>query len=121
MDNVATYHSPLVAQLCREAGVIVEYLPPYSPDLSPIEELFSMLKTWLRRNRDLAAPFTDCFNLFLHITITQCDFRVTARNFFRACGIKVSDIDDDEDYDVLITDNEMREIEMVISYQVEGG
>ena len=121
MDNVATHHSPLVAQLCREARVIVEYLPPYSPDLSPIEESFSVLKAWLRRNRDLAAPFTDYFDLFLHIAITQCDFRVTARNFFRVCGIEVSDTDDDEDYDVLVTGDEMREIEMVVSCQVEGG
>ncbi|KAI0055788.1 hypothetical protein BV25DRAFT_1815140 [Artomyces pyxidatus] len=28
------------------------YLPPYSPDLNPIEEAFSCLKAWIRRNRD---------------------------------------------------------------------
>lgn len=28
------------------------YLPPYSPDLNPIEEAFSSLKHWLRSNRD---------------------------------------------------------------------
>lgn len=30
------------------------YLPPYSPDLNPIEEGFSAMKAWLRRSRDYA-------------------------------------------------------------------
>ena len=30
----------------------LEYLPPYSPDLNPIEEMFSYVKTWMRSNRD---------------------------------------------------------------------
>ena len=30
----------------------LEYLPPYSPDLNPIEEMFSCVKTWMRLNRD---------------------------------------------------------------------
>jgi len=29
-------------------GVRIEYLPPYSPDLNPIEEAFSKIKHWLR-------------------------------------------------------------------------
>ena len=32
------------------SGVIVRYLPPYSPDLNPIEEAFSYVKAYLRRN-----------------------------------------------------------------------
>jgi transposase len=31
-------------------GVRVEYLPPYSPDLNPIEEAFSKIKHWIRRH-----------------------------------------------------------------------
>ncbi|KIJ15202.1 hypothetical protein PAXINDRAFT_77853, partial [Paxillus involutus ATCC 200175] len=30
----------------------LEYLPPYSPDLNPIEEAFSCIKAWIRSNRD---------------------------------------------------------------------
>lgn len=29
------------------------FLPPYSPDLNPIEEVFSKIKAWIRRNNDL--------------------------------------------------------------------
>ena len=34
-------------------GVILEFLPPYSPDLNPIEEAFSAIKHYLRRHRDI--------------------------------------------------------------------
>lgn len=34
-------------------GVRIEYLPPYSPDLNPIEEAFSKIKAFIRRNNDL--------------------------------------------------------------------
>jgi hypothetical protein len=36
--------------LCSEAGVKLVYLPPYSPDLNPIEEYFAELKAFIRRN-----------------------------------------------------------------------
>lgn len=42
-----------VAQIL--AGVRVEYLPPYSPDLNPIEEAFSKIKHFIRRNQDYFA------------------------------------------------------------------
>ena len=34
------------------AGVRVEFLPPYSPDLNPIEEAFSKIKHWLRHHQE---------------------------------------------------------------------
>ena len=44
MDNCRTHHSDRLQEMCDEAGVILEYLPAYSPDFSPIEESFSILK-----------------------------------------------------------------------------
>lgn len=35
------------------AGVCIEYLPPYSPDLNPIEEAFSKIKAFIRRHGDV--------------------------------------------------------------------
>jgi transposase len=32
-------------------GIRIEFLPPYSPDLNPIEEAFSKIKAFLRRHR----------------------------------------------------------------------
>jgi transposase len=48
MDNLACHKTAEVARLIGEAGACVRYLPAYSPDLNPIERLFSKLKAWLR-------------------------------------------------------------------------
>jgi transposase len=44
MDNASFHHSESIAQMCTEAGMKLVYLPPYSPDLNPIEEFFAKLK-----------------------------------------------------------------------------
>ena len=48
MDNLACHKTAEVARLIEAAGACVRYLPAYSPDLNPIERLFSKLKAWLR-------------------------------------------------------------------------
>ena len=50
MDNASFHHSYRIEQMCSEAGVKLVYLPPYSPDLNPIEEFFAELKAFIRRN-----------------------------------------------------------------------
>jgi len=49
MDNPACHKTAEVARLIAAAGAEVRYLPAYSPDLNPIERLFSKLKAWLRK------------------------------------------------------------------------
>ncbi|MFO0950594.1 MAG: IS630 family transposase [Isosphaeraceae bacterium] len=49
MDNLACHKSAEVGRLIAAAGAEVWYLPPYSPDLNPIERLFSKLKAALRK------------------------------------------------------------------------
>ena len=49
MDNLACHKTAEVARLIGVAGAEVRYLPAYSPDLNPIERLFSKLKAWLRK------------------------------------------------------------------------
>jgi transposase len=48
-DNLAAHFAPGVAEAIERAGARVLPLPPYSPDLNPIEELFSKLKEFLRQ------------------------------------------------------------------------
>jgi transposase len=57
LDNLATHKVQGVAALLQAKGVELRYLPPYSPDLNPIELAFSKLKTHLRQAaaRDLEA------------------------------------------------------------------
>ena len=48
MDNLASHKSPAVRRAIRKAGAHLLFLPPYSPDLNPIEQAFSKIKHWMR-------------------------------------------------------------------------
>ena len=48
-DNLSAHLGPAVAEAIEEAGASVLPLPPYSPDYTPIEEMFSKVKEFLRR------------------------------------------------------------------------
>ena len=50
MDNCSIHHTGRALELIQSTGALVHFLPPYSPDLSPIEELFSKVKSCLREN-----------------------------------------------------------------------
>jgi len=49
LDNLSTHKSPRAAAALKEKGCWFLFLPPYSPDLNPIELAFSKLKAHLRR------------------------------------------------------------------------
>jgi transposase len=49
MDNAAFHKHPSTRQLIQEAGHTLLYLPPYSPDLNPIEHRWAALKAQRRR------------------------------------------------------------------------
>ena len=80
MDNLAAHKVDGVRQAIAAAGASILYLPPYSPDLNPIEMLFAKLKALLRkaaaRTKDalwtvtggLLATFTpdECANYLAH-------------------------------------------------------
>lgn len=48
MDNLSSHKSPEVRRLIESAGAQLRYLPPYSPDLNPIELMFSKFKQIMR-------------------------------------------------------------------------
>jgi transposase len=78
MDNLSSHKSPRVAELLRKRGAWFLFLPPYSPDLNPIEMAFAKLKELLRKRNartiealwraigDICDLFTadDCWNFF---------------------------------------------------------
>jgi transposase len=49
MDNLGSHKGDAVRRAIRAAGAHLLFLPPYSPDLNPIEQLFAKLKTLLRK------------------------------------------------------------------------
>jgi transposase len=48
MDNLSAHKAPAVREWIEKAGAEVLYLPPYSPDLNPIEKAWAKLKQLLR-------------------------------------------------------------------------
>jgi transposase len=69
MDNLGSHKGRAVHQALRAAGARLLFLPPYSPDLNPIEQLFAKLKAMLRRAAERTVDATwqrigkllDCF------------------------------------------------------------
>ena len=59
-----------------DAGVIIWFLPPYSPDLNPTEEAFSQVKHYLRKNHLVLLSFPDptplIWDAFGQITSSYC-------------------------------------------------
>ncbi|OSQ34766.1 transposase [Thalassospira sp. MCCC 1A01428] len=82
IDNVAFHKSTPVLELLREKGIWLLFLPPYSPDLNPIELAYSKLKALLRKRAArsfdaICEALADICDLF---TPDEC------RNFFSAAG-----------------------------------
>jgi transposase len=67
LDNARFHQSPTTEHLVEAAGCQLLFLPPYSPDLNPIEHLWAALKTCLRKGLSIA---TDPF-LFI-ANMSQC-------------------------------------------------
>ena len=49
MDNLGSHKRQAIRRLIRGVGAKLFFLPPYSPDLNPIEQVFAKLKTLLRK------------------------------------------------------------------------
>ena len=82
MDNLPAHKRPRVGELIKAAGAELRYLPPYSPDMNPIEKAFSKLKAYLRKIAErtvagLMRALEACPDIFKS---TEC------ANYFTACG-----------------------------------
>jgi transposase len=85
MDNARIRCSEELQQMCNEAGVLLVYLPPYSPDYNPIEQSFNQIKQRMRKNRD-KLQHCDSFEHFFQWALE--DFNVTGDpgSHFRYAG-----------------------------------
>ena len=82
LDNLAAHKVAGVEEAIRGVGASLLYLPPYSPDLNPIEQLFSKLKTLLRKAgaRSKEALWITIGDLLDEFSPEEC------RNYLRNCG-----------------------------------
>jgi transposase len=74
MDNLGSHKGKAVRRAIRKAGVHLIFLPPYSPDLNPIEQVFAKLKTLLRKaaERTVEATWRRIGQLLDRFTPAEC-------------------------------------------------
>jgi transposase len=93
MDNASFHHSERIEQMCLAAGVKLLYLPPYSPDLNPVEEFFAELKAYIKRNwKAYEENPAQGFDTFLSWCVDVVGGREnSARGHFRHAGWIIED------------------------------
>ena len=82
LDNLGSHKGKAVRRTIRNVGARLVFLPKYSPDLNPIEQVFAKLKTLLRRAEPRTRPtlWATIGNLLDRFTSTEC------RNYLADCG-----------------------------------
>ena len=82
LDNLSSHKSPRAAQTLKDIGAWFLFLPPYSPDLNPIEMAFSKLKTLIRKVA--ARKYDQLWQAVGHVCQLFSDEE--CYNFFKAAG-----------------------------------
>lgn len=82
MDNMRSYHARAVTEFLDRNKIQYLYLPPYSPDLNPIEKMWSKLKAYLRKQGIRISSLLPEAARQAFKTIRQSD----CVGWFRACG-----------------------------------
>ncbi len=74
MDNLGSHKGRAVRRALRAIGAKLFFLPPYSPDLNPIEQVFAKLKTLLRKaaERTVEATWQRIGQILGVFTSTEC-------------------------------------------------
>jgi transposase len=82
LDNLGSHKGKQARRLVRAAGAHLIFLPPYSPDLNPIEQVFSKLKHLLRKasNRTVEATWQCAGELLKQFSPAECS------NYFNEAG-----------------------------------
>lgn len=82
MDNLSVHKNAVARTAIEETGATIWNLPPYSPDLNPIEKLWSKVKASLRKAkaRDLDALYHAIGHALKQVSHDDI------RNWFASCG-----------------------------------
>ncbi len=74
MDNLSSHKGPRVGDMIQAAGARLLFLPPYSPDFNPIEQVFAKLKALLRKaaERSVEGLWTTIGKLLDAFTLSEC-------------------------------------------------
>ena len=93
MDNASIHHSKEIEAACARAGVKLVYLPPYSPDLNPIEEFFAELKAFIKKHWKIFEDNSVLeFESFLEWCVDEVGGRkASAQGHFRHAGLVIEE------------------------------
>ena len=82
MDNLAAHKRAGVREAIAARGASLVYLPPYSPDFNPIEQVFAKVKSLLRKLEARTIPLLESAlgTMLDHFAPAECT------NYFRHCG-----------------------------------
>lgn len=82
LDNLAVHKDPVSAQLIEQRGATLMFLPPYSPDLNPIERVFAKLKALARgaAKRTREDLWTYLGTALTKVSALEC------QHYFHHCG-----------------------------------
>ena len=83
MDNASTHHCNEVEYFICQTGALLLYTAPYSPDLNPIEKMFNIYKTYLKRHED---EFSVDYRK-IHLEALESATKDNAIEEFRHCGV----------------------------------
>jgi len=86
LDNLGAHRASRIEEIAASCGAQVLWLPPYSPDFSPIELMWSKVKAYLKKVKartqaELEAAIAEALKT---VTISDC------QNWFRHCGYQVT-------------------------------
>ena len=85
MDNLPAHKVSGVRELIEARGAKLIYLPPYSPDLNPIEKCWSKIKTYLRAAKARTREELEKALREVLLLITEED----AQGWFKSCGYAI--------------------------------
>ena len=86
LDNLSPHKHPATTRLVEQAGARVRFLPPYSPDLNPIEKMWSKVKAMLRSAKARTRPALEAAIACALASVTSAD----ARGWFASCGYSIN-------------------------------
>jgi len=86
LDNLAVHKQPEVRAAIEAAGARIRFLPPYSPDLNPIEMAFAKLKACLRAARPRTFDHVTALTAAALALFTPAE----CRNYVRHCGYRLT-------------------------------
>lgn len=86
LDNLGAHRASRIEEIAAACGARVVWLPPYSPDFSPIELMWSKVKTYLRRAKARTQKESEKAIALALKTVTKSD----CLNWFGHCGYQVT-------------------------------